>query len=163
MSMLSLAPWTRTAGLFSLTATAGSFCLFCEKGVWGLPTEMSVDVSAAAGTANTNADRTLVANARPIRLMAPPFSRGRAGASDPQSSGTLSIAKSRPRRPQEAALASLQAMYGGSPEGLGVHLEPCIDAGLERVVLHVADEPERGLQAAARTAQRLSDTQTPVR
>src|SRR4051795_5199894 len=35
--MLSLAPATTTAGLLASMATAGSFCLFCENGLGGLP------------------------------------------------------------------------------------------------------------------------------
>ena len=37
MSMLSFAPATRMFGWFASTASAGSFCLFCENGVVGLP------------------------------------------------------------------------------------------------------------------------------
>jgi alkanesulfonate monooxygenase SsuD/methylene tetrahydromethanopterin reductase-like flavin-dependent oxidoreductase (luciferase family) len=58
-------------------------------------------------------------------------------------------------RPLEA-VAGLQAMYAGSPEGLGAHLEPYIEAGLEHVVLRVADAPERGLEAAADAIDRVS-------
>jgi probable F420-dependent oxidoreductase len=46
-------------------------------------------------------------------------------------------------------VARLQATYAGRPEGLGAHLAPYIDAGLRHVVLRVADEPSRGLEAAA--------------
>ena len=35
MSMLSLAPAASTAGWAGSTATAGSFCLFCENGLVG--------------------------------------------------------------------------------------------------------------------------------
>jgi alkanesulfonate monooxygenase SsuD/methylene tetrahydromethanopterin reductase-like flavin-dependent oxidoreductase (luciferase family) len=47
-------------------------------------------------------------------------------------------------------IASLQAMYAGTPDGLGAYLEPYVRAGLEHVVLRVADAPERGLEAASR-------------
>jgi hypothetical protein len=50
-------------------------------------------------------------------------------------------------------IASLQAMYAGAPQGLGAYLEPYVNAGLEHVVLRVADEPERGLHAAADAVQ----------
>jgi probable F420-dependent oxidoreductase len=46
-------------------------------------------------------------------------------------------------------VSSLQAMYAGTPEGLGAHLEPYVSAGLSHVVIRVADEPARGLAAAA--------------
>ncbi len=63
-------------------------------------------------------------------------------------------------RPLEA-VASLQAMYAGSPEGLAAYLEPYIDAGLEHVVLRVADEPRQGLEAAAAAVQRFAMPQVP--
>src|SRR5437016_8616976 len=43
-SMLSFAPAARTFGWNWSTATAGSFCLFCENGVDGLPTVTSDSV-----------------------------------------------------------------------------------------------------------------------
>jgi probable F420-dependent oxidoreductase len=46
-------------------------------------------------------------------------------------------------------IARLQAMYAGTPAGLSAHLAPYVDAGLRHVVLRVADEPARGLDAAA--------------
>jgi alkanesulfonate monooxygenase SsuD/methylene tetrahydromethanopterin reductase-like flavin-dependent oxidoreductase (luciferase family) len=46
-------------------------------------------------------------------------------------------------------IASLQAMYAGTTEGLAAHLQPYVDAGLKHVVLRVADEPARGLDTAA--------------
>lgn len=46
-------------------------------------------------------------------------------------------------------ISSLQAMYAGTPEGLGAHLEPYIEAGLRYVVLRTADTTNRGLEAAA--------------
>src|SRR5260370_18913683 len=54
MSMLSLEPATTNDGSCASMATAGSFCLFCENGVTGLPTVTSVPVAglpALAGTA----------------------------------------------------------------------------------------------------------------
>jgi hypothetical protein len=42
MSMLSFAPATTTFGWTGLIATAGSFCLFCEKNSSSLPTVTSV-------------------------------------------------------------------------------------------------------------------------
>src|SRR5215216_6859163 len=52
MSMLSLAPATSTLGWLASTATAGSFCLFWENGLVGLPTVTSVSgLNAAAGPA----------------------------------------------------------------------------------------------------------------
>src|SRR5215471_15879320 len=50
MSMLSLAPATASAGLFASIATAGSFCLFCEKMSRGLPTVTSVPAAGASRT-----------------------------------------------------------------------------------------------------------------
>jgi alkanesulfonate monooxygenase SsuD/methylene tetrahydromethanopterin reductase-like flavin-dependent oxidoreductase (luciferase family) len=46
-------------------------------------------------------------------------------------------------------IASLQPMYAGTPRGLATYLEPYINAGLEHVVLRVADRPEQGLRKAA--------------
>jgi probable F420-dependent oxidoreductase len=50
-------------------------------------------------------------------------------------------------------IASLQAMYAGTADGLDAYLEPYLNAGLEHVVLRVADAPERGLEAAARAVR----------
>jgi probable F420-dependent oxidoreductase len=52
-------------------------------------------------------------------------------------------------------VASLQAMYAGTPQGLGSHLAPYIEAGASHVVLRVADEPERGLEVAAQAVHGL--------
>ncbi len=52
MSMLSLAPAARTVEWLGSTATAGSFCLFCENGLGGLPAFTRTSW-AAAGTAST--------------------------------------------------------------------------------------------------------------
>ncbi len=56
------------------------------------------------------------------------------------------------RRPFEV-IASLQATYAGTPEGLAEHLDGYVGAGLEHVVLRIADEPGRGLEAAAKAVQ----------
>jgi alkanesulfonate monooxygenase SsuD/methylene tetrahydromethanopterin reductase-like flavin-dependent oxidoreductase (luciferase family) len=53
-------------------------------------------------------------------------------------------------------IASLQAMYAGTPEGLGAHLDPYIEAGVRHIVLRLADEPHRGLEAAAEALELLS-------
>jgi hypothetical protein len=53
-------------------------------------------------------------------------------------------------------IASLQAMYAGTPQGLATYLEPYINAGLEHAVLRVADTPERGLRTAAHAVRTLS-------
>jgi hypothetical protein len=47
-SISSLAPATTTPGSWASIATAGSFCLFCENGVDGLPTDTSVSGGGAA-------------------------------------------------------------------------------------------------------------------
>src|SRR5919206_3437844 len=60
MSMLSFAPAATTFVATGLTATAGSFCLFCENGVVGLPTVTSASC-AGAGAANA-APRTAAPN-----------------------------------------------------------------------------------------------------
>src|SRR6476661_11195836 len=48
MSMLSLDPAARTFGCAWSTATAGSFCLFAEKGPDGLPTVTSTSPPGCA-------------------------------------------------------------------------------------------------------------------
>jgi probable F420-dependent oxidoreductase len=57
-----------------------------------------------------------------------------------------------------AQIASLQAMYAGPPDGLRRHLQPYVDAGLQHVVLRVADDPEPGLRAAADAITRHAAT-----
>src|SRR5579859_2464074 len=47
-SISSLEPAARIVGLFALTAIAGSFCLFCENGVGGLPLLTSTSPPTAA-------------------------------------------------------------------------------------------------------------------
>ena len=53
-------------------------------------------------------------------------------------------------------IASLQAMYAGTPQGLAAYLEPYVNAGLEHVVLRMADTPERGSHTAADAVRTLS-------
>ncbi len=59
------------------------------------------------------------------------------------------------RRPFEV-IASLQATYAGTPEGLAEHLDGYVSAGLEHVVLRVAAESRRGLEAAAEAVQGIA-------
>jgi hypothetical protein len=59
-------------------------------------------------------------------------------------------------------VASLQAMYAGTPQGLAAYLEPYVNAGVRHVALRVADAPERGLAAAAQAVRALSGV-TPAR
>src|SRR6478609_6670054 len=55
MSISSLEPATSTLGCSASIATAGSFCLFCENGVNGLPTVTRLSgLNAAAVPAPTN-------------------------------------------------------------------------------------------------------------
>jgi hypothetical protein len=53
-------------------------------------------------------------------------------------------------------ISALQATYAGTSDGLAGYLEPYVDAGVEHVVLRVADEPERGLHAAAGAVETLA-------
>src|ERR671936_1908504 len=70
MSTSSFTPAAAIDGSIGFTATAGSFCLFCENGVDGLPTVTSVSeplgvapttptTSASAPSAAANAARSL--------------------------------------------------------------------------------------------------------
>ena len=59
------------------------------------------------------------------------------------------------RRPFEV-ISSLQATYAGTPEGLAEHLDGYLAAGLEHVVLRIADEPGRGLEGAATAVERIA-------
>lgn len=61
------------------------------------------------------------------------------------------------QRPFEA-ISSLQATYAGTPEGLAEHLDAYLAAGLEHVVLRVADESRRGLEAAAEAVSGIAVT-----
>src|SRR5436190_6396429 len=74
MSMLSLEPATRTFGLFASTASAGSFCLFCENGDGGLPTLTSVSgLNAPATAVRTSAATATSGTARSSRFILSPF------------------------------------------------------------------------------------------
>jgi hypothetical protein len=55
--MLSFEPAASTSSLLASIAIAGSFCLFCENGLGGLPTETSRSPVAATapGTVSTSA------------------------------------------------------------------------------------------------------------
>jgi hypothetical protein len=60
------------------------------------------------------------------------------------------------RQPLEV-IASIQAMYAGTPEGLRDWLEPYLAAGARHVILRVADEEsEHGLQAAGEACAALT-------
>jgi alkanesulfonate monooxygenase SsuD/methylene tetrahydromethanopterin reductase-like flavin-dependent oxidoreductase (luciferase family) len=66
---------------------------------------------------------------------------------------------------QPAELVGLiQAMYAGTSEGLLDWLGPYVQAGARHVVLRVADEdPQRGLQSAARARELIAEQQTQER
>ena len=80
MSTSSLTPAAAIVGSIGLTATAGSFCLFCENGDGGLFTVTSVSlpggVAAARATGMSSATATTRA-ARTRRFILSPFSRNR--------------------------------------------------------------------------------------
>ncbi|MGZ6616598.1 MAG: LLM class flavin-dependent oxidoreductase [Solirubrobacteraceae bacterium] len=59
------------------------------------------------------------------------------------------------RRPLEM-IASLQALYAGTPEGLEAHLEPYVQAGVRYIVVRAADESHRGLDSAGAIVERLA-------
>jgi hypothetical protein len=73
MSMLSFDPATATEGLLGSTATAGSFCLFCENGDVGLPTVTNESPLGAApaetGSASAKAAVTAVNPAIEVRRL----------------------------------------------------------------------------------------------
>lgn len=52
-------------------------------------------------------------------------------------------------------IASLQALYAGTPAGLSAHLEPYVQAGVRYIVLRAADEARRGLESAGAVLERL--------
>ena len=55
------------------------------------------------------------------------------------------------------AVRSVQAMYSGTPEGVGEWLHSYLDAGARHIVLRVTDEDaERGLQSAASAREMLA-------
>ena len=53
-------------------------------------------------------------------------------------------------------ISALQATYAGTPAGLAEHLDAYEQAGLEHAVLRVADEPRRGLEAAAEAIRQIA-------
>jgi alkanesulfonate monooxygenase SsuD/methylene tetrahydromethanopterin reductase-like flavin-dependent oxidoreductase (luciferase family) len=58
-------------------------------------------------------------------------------------------------------VGSIQAMYAGTPEGLGSWLAPYIDAGARHIVLRVSDEDAgRGLEAAGEAIEMLREQST---
>src|SRR5206468_9754648 len=68
-SMLSLAPAARMFGWFASIATAGSFCLFCENGLGGLPMVTRVSgLKAAAGSAVDSTNNAVEKRRRGVRL-----------------------------------------------------------------------------------------------
>ena len=84
MSMLSFAPATRTFGLTGLTASPGSFCLFCEYRPSLLPTVTSrsppcvarapgIEATSAQAEMATSTDNRAAARVRK-RFMKPPLS-----------------------------------------------------------------------------------------
>src|SRR5512133_1416120 len=81
MSMLSLAPAAKMLGWAWSTATAGSFCLFWEKGLAGLPIDTRVSppwvAEAATGmtTAATKATNPATMTCRPNRMAPLPRDR----------------------------------------------------------------------------------------
>src|SRR6185312_4043838 len=67
--MLSLAPATRMSGEWASAVIVGSFCLFCENGVVGLPVETKVS------SVNAMADAAAVINTAAIVTIATTTSR----------------------------------------------------------------------------------------
>lgn len=66
------------------------------------------------------------------------------------------------RQPLEV-IAAIQAMFAGTPAGLGDWLAPYVAAGARHVILRVADEDaQRGLEAAAQARQAMLDELLPV-
>jgi alkanesulfonate monooxygenase SsuD/methylene tetrahydromethanopterin reductase-like flavin-dependent oxidoreductase (luciferase family) len=58
-------------------------------------------------------------------------------------------------------ISLIQAMYAGTPEGMLEWLSPYVQVGARHVVLRVADEdPQRGLQSAARARELIAEQQT---
>src|SRR3954468_11698990 len=73
MSMLSFAPAATTFGWLASIATAGSFCLFCENGLGGLPTETRVSWANAALAVAASTRRTSTAIPAVRRRIEPPL------------------------------------------------------------------------------------------
>src|SRR3954447_22284362 len=91
MSTSSLTPAAAIVGSIGLTATAGSFCLFCENGEGGLPAVTfaslpgGVAAASATGMSRTTARSTAVRISRfisplPLESIDDPKPRGSAGA-----------------------------------------------------------------------------------
>src|SRR6266699_3934921 len=80
-SISSFEPAARMFGVFAFTASAGSFCLFCENGVGGLPTLTSVSrptattdiVVARANTAAIGTAQSFFMNPPPKMLKRGPL------------------------------------------------------------------------------------------
>jgi alkanesulfonate monooxygenase SsuD/methylene tetrahydromethanopterin reductase-like flavin-dependent oxidoreductase (luciferase family) len=53
-------------------------------------------------------------------------------------------------------IASLQALYAGTPEGLEAHLDPYVQAGVRYIVVRAADESRRGLDSVSAVVERLA-------
>src|SRR5215211_8103176 len=73
MSMLSLEPAASTSSWLASIASAGSFCLFCENGLDGLPTETSRSPGAATapGTDSASAAPTAPSSQRFLLMSTP--------------------------------------------------------------------------------------------
>src|SRR5215211_3612655 len=73
MSMLSLEPAASTSSWLASIASAGSFCLFCENGLDGLPTETSRSPGAATapGTDSASAAPTAPSSQRFLPMNTP--------------------------------------------------------------------------------------------
>src|SRR5207245_9872085 len=74
MSISSLLAATRTVGWLASTAIAGSFCLFCEKGVPLLPTDTRTSTGALPRTVaeNTSAKMAATGIAESLVILVPP-------------------------------------------------------------------------------------------
>ena len=69
MSISSLTPAAAIAGAIGFTATAGSFCLFCENGVGGLLLVTSVSLPFAVAPAIAASPSDAVASAQSARSL----------------------------------------------------------------------------------------------
>jgi len=76
-SISSLLPATRTLGALASAVIVGSFCLFCENGVVGLPLETSVSgVDANAVAPAMSANRAATGIAETLFMSVPPLNGG---------------------------------------------------------------------------------------
>ena len=83
-SISSLEPATRMFGRLASTASAGSFCLFSENGVGGLPTDTSVSgLNAIAGIAASSATAAAIGMAESFVMCQTPHSTARMDSSSP--------------------------------------------------------------------------------